>query len=120
MLDRPGVEPREGGGMLLLRAPAAALSGDMTLRRGEKGVVPREGGMPLMPLKGVPLRLSGVPAWLRDGPRDMEAPYCDAEGGKDDEFSAPDQRKPSKRPEIRISHSCSFTSAKVASIPWSS
>ena len=113
---RPGVEPREGG--MLLRWPAA-LSGDITLRRGEKGVVPREGGMPLMPLKGVPLRLSGVPAWLRDGPRDMEAPYWDAEGGND-EFSAPDHRKPSKRPEMRISHSCSLTSAKVASIPWSS
>ncbi|CAG8692495.1 10063_t:CDS:2 [Scutellospora calospora] len=63
ILERPGVEPREG-------------------------VVPREGGMPLMPLKGVPLRLNGVPAWLRDGPRDMEAPYCDAEGGKDEEWRA--------------------------------
>jgi len=47
------------------------VSEEVVLRRGLKGVLPREGGMPLMPEKGVGLRLKGVEVSPREGPRDI-------------------------------------------------
>ena len=61
-------------------------------------------------LKGVG-PLEGV-AW---GPRDGE------EKGKEEGVmlsSAPERKKPSKRPETRISHSASLMAAKVARMLW--
>ena len=116
---KAGVWPRDGktAGPLPCCCPKA-LSGDITLRSGLKGVWLREVDMALRPLKGVVFREKGVAAGPRDGPRDaMGEANADAEGGNGG--SAPDQRKPSKRPDTRMSHSASFTSAKVASIPCS-
>ena len=60
--------------------------------------------------------------WLRDGPRIGRAFKGVLEGMGVEllvlSSSAPDRRKPSKRPEIRRPHSWSLTAARVAKTLW--